>query len=172
MKHLIKSIPILLILAIFSCSISTKAQNDSSRYVKIHDHGSLTDAWAVFQGMKMNFIRDNLELTSEEAIGFWPIFHEYEREKKEIMSNIIDGGPGKGPHFIDKHSDEQVDSMISRKLVEEQELIILKIEYYEKMKEVLPVKKVAHYYKLDDDFRRRLVERMRGKRGDGKGRER
>ena len=169
MKNLIKRLPNpLIIILLISFSVSINAQDDTVRRAAIPDHGSLTDAWAIFHGAKIRFMQENLDLTEEEKDGFWPLFHEYEREKKDIMSNIIEGGPGKGPHFLEKFSDAEVDSIIRSKLEEELELISLKIEYYEKLKKVLSSKKLAHYYKIDDDFRRHLIDRMRGKRGKGR----
>lgn len=163
--------PILIILLIlFSFSGSLQAQTDSNAMI-IPDHGSLTDAWAIFHGAKMRFIQENLDLTSEEKKGFWPLFHEYEREKKEIMSSIMGGGPGKGKQrHLDRYTEEQIDSIITHRFIEEQELLNLKVKYYEMLKEVLPTKKIAQYYKIDEDFRRHLIERMKGKRGNNRGR--
>lgn len=174
MKRVIKHIPLLILIALLTfCHGFMFAQDDSTQRPTIPDHGSLTDAWAVFQGAKMRYIRDNMDLTDEEKNGFWPLYHEYEREKKEIMSNIIHGGPGKGPRHIEKLSNEEVDSLIIKKFKEEQDLLNLKIKYYDKLKEVMPVKKVGYYFKLDEDFRRHLIDRMRGKGGrdgrDGRG---
>ncbi len=172
MNKIMKLSPIIVLITMFVFSTPLKAQDDTTRRVIIHDHGSLTDAWAIFQGAKIRYITEHLEMTKEEKAGFWPLFHEYEREKKEIMSNIMEGPPGKGPHFIEKFSDAEVDSIIKSRLKEELGLINLKIKYYEKLREVLPPKKLARYYKLDGDFRKRLVERMRRKTGDGHERDR
>jgi hypothetical protein len=51
--------------------------------------------------------------------------------------------------------------MILRRLEQEKAMVDLKIEYYDKFKDILPVRKVALLYRSEIEFRKMLIERLR-----------
>lgn len=109
---------------------------------------------------KIGFLTERLDLTPEEAQKFWPLYNEFEAEREATMGDLLKDGPGKGPK-IETMSDEELDNMVLQKLQQEKSMVDLKIEYYDKFKKILPVRKVFLLYQSEIEFRRQLLERFR-----------
>lgn len=71
----------LLILSLACISFFAKAQGD--------DPAKKADK---IQALKTAFITQKLQLTSEEAQKFWPVYGNYEREISQLLKNNRDGG--------------------------------------------------------------------------------
>ena len=111
------------------------------------------------EALKISFITEKLELTTEEAKNFWPIYNDYNSAKKEIKK---EKPKGKKPNF-DEMTDAEVENFIDSKTQELKKLMDLKILYIEKFKKVLPIKKVAKLLGIERDFKREVLKKMREK---------
>jgi hypothetical protein len=111
------------------------------------------------RALKIAYITEKLQLTPEEAQVFWPVFNEYESKKfaeeRALASEVDDKAPD-----IALMSDQEVDQFITQRLEKEQRIINLKKEYYVKLKEVLPVKKVFRLFEAEAGFKKMLLERL------------
>ncbi len=94
-------------------------------------------------------VNENIQLTESEAKGFWPIYEDYQKglDKlwKRTLSLIVD--------FADNY--ENMSSVVARKLVDdhmasEKERLELMQSYLPKFRKVLPEKKVARYYQIQN----------------------
>jgi hypothetical protein len=112
---------------------------------------------------KIAFITDQLRLTPEEAEKFWPLYNEFEEKRAAEQDELLEMIPGRRGPDPSTMSDEELDEFVLRKLQQEQNLINLKLTYYNKFKEVLPVRKVFKLYQSEMEFRKRLLERLRNK---------
>jgi len=72
---------LLIITFVFGGSTFVNAQNDNrgKRAEKI-------------QALKIAFITQKLDFTSDEAQRFWPVYNRYESEIKQVMQNNRNGG--------------------------------------------------------------------------------
>ena len=113
--------------------------------------------------LKIAYITEELSLTSSEAEKFWPIYNDHDSkinelrrsERHHIGPKLIDG--------FDALSDEDVDALIDRWLQIESETLKLHQELVYSLRKVLPPKKILLLRKAEDDFKRKLLERFRGK---------
>jgi hypothetical protein len=112
---------------------------------------------------KIAFITEQLRLTPEEAERFWPLYNEFEEKRVIEQDELLEMIPGRRGPDPSTMSDEELDEFVLRKLQQEQNLIDLKLTYYNKFKEVLPVRKVFKLYQSEMEFRKRLLERLRNK---------
>ncbi len=76
MKHFL----LIMIFALCGFTYSLPAQN-----IK-------TERTEKVQALKIAFITQKLELTSDEAQKFWPVYNRYETEIKQVMKNNRMGG--------------------------------------------------------------------------------
>ena len=140
----------LLILFILSATaFVTNAQHgreDNDRREKI-------DAW------KIGYITEQLQLTPAEAQVFWPIFNEFENKRHEERESMSTEFPD-DPSAVRNMTDEQADQLIQKHLQHEQQQVDLKKEYYQKLKTVLPVKKIFLLFEAESQFKRILLERL------------
>jgi hypothetical protein len=98
---------------------------------------------------KKLFISDNMQLTESEAKAFWPVYEKYQDGLEEIMERSID--------LIDNYAKnyQTMTDEVAKKLLEEFldiecDYTELKKSYMPKFLKVLPAKKVARYYQLEN----------------------
>ena len=115
--------------------------------------------------MKIGFLTERLNLTSEEAKTFWPVYNMYsdelEKLRKSRRENILNTKEN-----LDDLSDVELEKNVDNEInFRQNELEIIK-KYHPQFKKVLPIKKVAKLYKSEDDFKRRLLEMIQGRKED------
>jgi hypothetical protein len=112
------------------------------------------------QAEKVAFITQQLRLTPQEAEKFWPVYNEFDEQRKQYEKGQMEQYHGDVPDLY-LMTDEEVDSIMLSKLDRERKMVDLRAEYYVKFKEVLPVKKVFLLHKAEMDFKRILLDRIR-----------
>lgn len=110
------------------------------------------------EAQRVAFITQRLNLTPEEAQGFWPIFNQYNDKLKQIRFSF------KNVKFKDEMSDVEAEKIILSEFDKESKELELKKEYYQKLKKVISDGKIARLYKADRDFKTLLLERIQDKR--------
>lgn len=108
------------------------------------------------QALKVAFITKALDLSSAEAEKFWPIYNEYQ-DKRETARNQL-----QADYKIIRDQSEQLSAEELTRLGNE--MVSLKIkdatlvsEMHEKLKKVLPPKKLAQLYVAEEDFKKELI---------------
>lgn len=114
---------------------------------------------------KIGFLTEQLALTTEEAQAFWPVYNEFESQKDALLKENRDK---KEPIDIDKLSEKELNEMLDAEINKEKKMLDLRIEYQDKFKKVLPVKKVVLLYKAEKEFRKVLLNDIREVRKDRK----
>ncbi len=119
---------------------------------------------AEIQSRKIAFFTKHLQLTSEEAQNFWPVYNKCEEERyanrKEIRKSA------KALHIAAKDANTSDESM--RSLAEtyyqnlDREASLQKLHYYEYLK-VLPAKKAALVRLVEERFMNELLTLLSGK---------
>ena len=111
--------------------------------------------------LKTAYITDKLELTSSEAEKFWPIYNNYAekfhtlrvQEHKEIYKKLRDG--------LDKVTDTEANEMIDKNLSIEASMLELNKQMTIELRKVVSPKKIILLKKVENDFKRELLERYR-----------
>lgn len=104
---------------------------------------------------KIGMITNRLNLTTEQAQNFWPIYNEYD----EARENLRKAERDLKDNFSDKKPEQTLDEYIK---IKEKELDLLK-KYKDKFLEVISAEQLLALYKAEHDFTRMLIERL----GDG-----
>lgn len=107
------------------------------------------------QAQKVAFITARLNLTPEESQKFWPIFNEYEAEQKKIRQKF------KFKQDFATMTDAEAEQLLTSNLEMEQQLLNLKKEYIQRMRKVVPVRKIAMLNRAERAFKEELVKRLR-----------
>jgi Spy/CpxP family protein refolding chaperone len=117
------------------------------------------------EAMRIAFITQKLDLTSEEAQKFWPVYNEFQKKRvalhkkrREEIKNIKEN--------LDSLSDKQIEAFVDGEMAFKQKNLDLEKEYHAKFKSILPIKKVAKLYRAEEQFTRHLLERL-SERGMG-----
>jgi Spy/CpxP family protein refolding chaperone len=120
------------------------------------------------EAMRIAFLTQKLDLTSEEAEKFWPVYNEFQKKREELhRSRRKEMKSAK--ENIDSLSEKQVEALVDGEMAFRQKNLDLEKEYHSKFKAVLPIRKVAKLYRAEDMFTHRLLEQIseRGKGGHG-----
>lgn len=117
------------------------------------------------KAMKVGFITEKLNLTETEAQKFWPIYnaydekvtklkHEDSRKLRSELRNDFDS-------MTEARASEIVEEFISieKQISEERQLLV------EKLKGVIPAKKIILLIKAEDDFKEMLWKKLKERRG-------
>ena len=96
----------------------------------------------------------NMQLTEEEAKGFWPVYEAYQKELEGINKRLLGTikryaeAYNKGPV-----SDETAKKLINEAIAIEEAEVKLKRSYVPKLEKVVPGMKVARYLQIENKIR-------------------
>jgi hypothetical protein len=108
------------------------------------------------QALKVSFITEKLNLNSQEAQGFWPLYNEY-TDKIKMGRKAFRKQYGPVKEF---RTDKEAEDYLSAELKLKQNEVDLQKEYYEKFKKVLGAKKTALLHKAEEEFKKVVLESM------------
>lgn len=95
-----------------------------------------------------------LNLTSDEAEKFWPIFNEYVNNKENLQKQLRPEGD------LDGMSDAEVEEYVKKYFEIRQKEFDLEKDLVQKLRKVLPVRKIAKLPKAEREFRESLLKRL------------
>jgi hypothetical protein len=98
---------------------------------------------------KKLFIAQNMNLTESEAKVFWPVYENYQKDLSKLVDKTV--------KLIDNYAtnyqtmtEEAAKELINGYLTIEGERVTLMKSFLPKFRKVLPEKKVARYYQLEN----------------------
>jgi hypothetical protein len=117
------------------------------------------------KSLKIAFITEKLSLTSDEAQKFWPVYNAYDdntyRLKNVALKKIKNELVVKGINDI---SEQEAKSILARIEKIEADIFQERKKLVERLLEVIPAKKIILLKKVEDDFNRELLKRLRERR--------
>jgi len=93
------------------------------------------------EALKIAFITERLQLTADEAKKFWPVYNNYEKEVKSIVSNSKNGDV----------------------IENEEKLVDVKKKYRTEFQKILGNDKMNKLFVAERDFRALLIKRLKNK---------
>jgi hypothetical protein len=112
----------------------------SSCFVKAQDQGGNKRAEKI-EALKIAFITQRLELTSEEAQRFWPVYGQYENDIKSILGN------NKNEDVIDN----------------EEKLLNIRKKYRPEFTKILGQLRMNKLFAAEKEFRGVLLQRLKNR---------
>jgi hypothetical protein len=115
------------------------------------------------KAQKIAFITEQLDLTPEEAQKFWPIYNAHDTEIEMLR---INGREKRRNLNLETISDLEAKKALSDLLAFEEEQQKLKKDLVESLLNVIPAKKIIELMRVEREFDRKLLERIREFRKD------
>jgi len=114
------------------------------------------------KSLKIAFITENLNLTTDEAQRFWPVYNNYEdqrylqvyKEYKEIKHLLRD------KEFGDV-SETQASRTLDRLITIKKNSLELEKKLFDDLSDFIPSTKILYLKKLEDDFNHKLLEKLK-----------
>lgn len=117
------------------------------------------------KALKVAFITEKLELTSEEAQKFWPLYNAYDESKSELryekMRNILNRFK---PGNVESLSEKEASALLIQMEKIEEDLFNLRRKFIKDLQSIVSAKKIIKLKKAEEDFNRELLKQMREKR--------
>jgi len=107
------------------------------------------------QQFKEQYIREILALSEEDANKFFPIYAEYEQEKRETRMEMNQLRRG-----VMAKSDGELRKDLQAMLEIKKKELAIEEKYMQRFIEVITVRQVAALYYAESQFKRKLLERF------------
>lgn len=122
--------------------VSLFAQNRRERYEQI-------------EAVKVAFITNKLDFTTEEAQKFWPVYNNYQKELMELM---------KKRREYKKKTDITPNDKVNAELAYESKMLDLKKKYKKLYSKTMPSEKILLLYQAEHEFREHLIKQLNHRR--------
>ena len=117
------------------------------------------------KALKVAYITEQLELTTDEAQKFWPIYNAFDEKQSELrhekMRAILDRFK---PGNVEKLSEKDASNSLAQMEKIEEDLFNLKKKFIKDLQSVISAKKIIKLKKAEEDFNRELLKQMQEKR--------
>jgi hypothetical protein len=98
---------------------------------------------------KKLFIAQNMNLTESEAKVFWPVYENYQKDLAKLVDKTVKLVENYAANY-QTMTEEAAKELINGYLALEGERVTLMKSFLPKFRKVLPEKKVARYYQLEN----------------------
>ena len=113
---------------------------------------------AKIEAQKVAYITNRLDLNAEEAAKFWPVYNQFQKDRKAINLKY------KSTQRIENMSDAELEKQMMSSFKKDQELLDLKKTYFEKMKKVLSIRQIATLLVAEREFKATILDMMKERR--------
>lgn len=107
---------------------------------------------------KIGYITEELELSSEEAQKFWPIYNDFQGKMKDLKEETREKGRS-DRDFSDADAEVFLNTIFDR----EQKQLDLKKMYFKKMETAISKAKIAKLYTIEHRFRDKVYKSIKRK---------
>jgi hypothetical protein len=141
MKH------VSIILVLFFISLGVSAQN--------------REAMKKIESARIALITERLGLTPNQAEKFWPVYREYNMERRALRQEFKNARQGVDMKNI---SEEQSKQLIDKSMDLKQKELNLEKEYSNRMGDVITTKQLFKLKNAEKDFQQMLLKRIQQQR--------
>jgi Spy/CpxP family protein refolding chaperone len=115
------------------------------------------------RALKVGFITNELSLTTDEAVKFWPLYNAYDDKQFELRHQKMKAFKERMDVDLEKMSEKEAAALLTQMENTEDELYQLRKKFIANLKGVLPSVKIIQLKKAEDDFNRKLLQQYRDK---------
>lgn len=111
------------------------------------------------KALKVAYITEELQMNTQLAQKFWPIYNRYESQKRELHRR---------EHIDLDHagsiSEAKAEEMLKEYLDVEREEYIIKKQLFNDLKRILTAREIIKLHKLEADFNKKLIKEYRSRK--------
>lgn len=96
-----------------------------------------------------------LNLSEEEAQGFWPIYNDFQDKREQLQKQL------KPSKDLDSMNDKEVEEYLKKFHDTRQQELDLEKELSQRLRKVISIRKIAKIPNAEREFRERLVQKLR-----------
>ena len=112
------------------------------------------------ESAKIAYLTDKMNLTTEQAQKFWPLYNEYEAKRRELLKTYRSGYKENVEDLSEQEAKARIETMFTTR---ERELALEK-EYAGKYMRVISNIQLVKLYRGEREFTKLLLKRLDNKR--------
>lgn len=120
-----------------------------------------------FESWRVAYYTQKLDLSTEEAKVFWPVYDAFSAERKKIRDKMRLERMEMKINF-EEMNEQEVNALLDEMINGRQAELDLYKKYISEFRKVLPAKKVALLMRVEQDFKQEIIRQLREK-GQGSG---
>ncbi|MBD3581426.1 sensor of ECF-type sigma factor [Flavobacterium selenitireducens] len=127
--------------------------------------GGLKQKKEQIKALKVAFLTEKVQLSTDEAEKFWPIYNAFDdkqfelrREKMDALRNRLDEGE------LEKMSDKEASSVLAQMENTESEIYQLRKKLVSDLRPIIGSLKILKLKKAEEDFNRKLLQQFKKKK--------
>ena len=114
------------------------------------------------KSLKIGFITNELDLTTDEATKFWPLFNAFEDRQQDIRQHKVKIYLARlDSQSITTLSDKEAQNLLNQSENAEEELFMLRKKFISNLNAVLPPIKILKLKKAEIQFSKKLLQQYR-----------
>ena len=111
------------------------------------------------ESFRVAYFTRQLNLTSEEAKKFWPVYNEMQAEIQKLQKERRNRHRDLRDNQ-DNISDAELEKSINEEMASRQKELDIEKKYHERFKQILSMKKLAIFYRAQEGFKRELIRKL------------
>jgi len=116
------------------------------------------------KALKVAFFTTELDLTSNEAEKFWPLYNAFDNKQFELRHQKMRSFRKRmDQETLDNLSEKEASALLAQMESSEEDLFLLRKKFNASLKGVLPSIKIIKLRKSEEDFNRKLLHQYRDK---------
>lgn len=116
------------------------------------------------KAMKVAFLTSELNLTSDEAEKFWPVYNTYDDKQFELRHQKMKTYAKKlNEGSLDNMSDKEALAFLNQIESTDEELYSIRKKFNSALRNILPPTKILKLRKSEVDFDRKLLQKYRNR---------
>ena len=110
------------------------------------------------EAKKIGYITEELDLSTEEAQKFWPVYNEFQEKMKSLKEETREKGRSEKDF-----SDAEAETFLNTIFEKEQKKLDLQKMYFKKMETAISKAKIAKLYTIENKFRDKVYRSIKKK---------
>ena len=115
------------------------------------------DARQKIESARIALITERLGLTPEQAEKFWPMYNEYNQQRRALVQEMQDARKGMDMNNL---TEEQSRQLMDLGLKMKERQLGLEKQYSKQMTDVITNQQMLSLRKAEEDFRKMLIQRL------------
>lgn len=129
-----------------------------SAFSSLQAQGKKEDHREKIKALKVAFITQELNMSSQTAQKFWPVYNKYEMDKRALHKRENVDWDNLGTI-----SDSKAEAMLKEYLAVEREEYIIKRQLFSDLKKILSAREIVLLHKLESDFHKKMIQEYRNR---------
>ena len=119
--------------------------------------GQDRDARQKIESARIALITERLGLTPEQAEKFWPIYNEYNNQRRNLVQELQEARRNVDMQNL---SEEQGQALMKHGLDIKERQLQLEKQYSQRLTQVISTQQMLKLRKAEDDFRKMIIQRL------------